>query len=139
MPQRRLPIGSWGKIAVSKRGGAWQARTYVRDVDGVRRQVRAQASTKAGARQALAKALAGRTRPPTGLLEPSATVDQLLEAWLKHVRAIGRLREQTVEGYERVARSIVSPTLGAWRIREVTPAAVQALLIDTTYGHSEQR
>ena len=134
MPQRRLPIGSWGKIAVSKRGGAWQARTYVRDVDGVRRQVRAQASTKAGARQALAKALAGRTRPPTGLLEPSATVDQLLEAWLRHVRDIGRLREQTVEGYERVARSIVSPALGAWRIREVTPAAVQALLIDTTYG-----
>lgn len=57
MPQHRLPVGSWGKVTVSRRGQAWQARVYVRDADGVRRQVRAQAATKAGARQALARAL----------------------------------------------------------------------------------
>ena len=58
MPQHRLPVGSWGKVTVSRRGGAWQARVYVRDGDGVRRQVRAQAPTKAAARRALAARLA---------------------------------------------------------------------------------
>ena len=134
MPQHRLPVGSWGKVTVSKRGGAWQARTYVRDADGVRRQVRAQARTKAAARQALARALAERTRPPTGLMGPSTTVDELLDAWLEHVRALGRVWAQTVEGYAAVASSIVSPALGAWLIGEVTPAAVQALILDTTPG-----
>lgn len=134
MPQHRLPIGSWGKVTLSRRGGAWQARTYVRDADGVRRQVRAQAPTKAAARQALTRALAGRTRPPTGLLGPSTTVNRLLELWLEHVRAVGRVRRQTVDGYEKVADAIVSPALGEWLIGEVTPAAVQALILDTTYG-----
>ncbi|ARD42446.1 hypothetical protein B6G06_08955 [Actinomyces gaoshouyii] len=134
MPQHRLPVGSWGKVTVSKRGNAWQARTYVRDADGVRRQVRAQAATKAAARQALARALSGRTRPPTGLMGPSTTVDQLLSAWLEHVRALGRVRPQTIDGYARVADSIVSPALGAWLIGEVTAAAVQALILDATPG-----
>ena len=49
----------WGKVSVLEGARAWQARTYVRDADGVRRQVRAQAPTKAGARQALARALSG--------------------------------------------------------------------------------
>lgn len=134
MPQHRLPIGSWGKVTVTRRGSAWQARTYVRDVDGVRRRVCAQAPTRAAARRALVKALAGRTRPSTGLLGPSTTVDQLLEAWLEYVRDIGRVREQTVRGYGRVARAIVSPALGAWLIGEVTPSAVQTLILDTTPG-----
>ena len=69
MPQHRLPIGAWGKVTVSRRGEAWQARTYVRDADGVRRQVRAQAATKAAARQALARALAmQRKRKPDARL-----------------------------------------------------------------------
>ena len=68
MPQHRIPVGSWGKVTVTPRGKAWQASTYVRDADGVRRRVRAQAATKAAARQALARQLAGRTRPPTGAL-----------------------------------------------------------------------
>lgn len=90
--------------------------------------MRAQAATKAGARQALARVLSQRTRPPTGLMGPSTTVDELLEAWL------GRVRDQTVTGYEKVSSLIVSPALGAWLIGEVTPSAVQALILDTTPG-----
>lgn len=134
MPQHRLPVGSWGKVTVSKRGNAWQARTYVRDADGVRRQVRAQARTRAAARQALARALADRARPTTGLMGPSTTVDDLIDAWVEHVRALDRVRPQTIDGYDKVAVSIISPALGAWLIGEVTPSAVQALILDTTPG-----
>lgn len=134
MPQHRLPVGSWGKVTISRRGGAWQARVYVRDGDGVRRQVRAQAPTKAAARRTLAAALAGRARPSTGLMGPSTTVTRLLEAWLEHVRALGRVRRQTVDGYAKIAAAIVSPALGEWLIGEVTPAAVQSLILDTTHG-----
>ena len=134
MPQHRLPIGSWGKVSLSRRGRAWQARTYVRDADGVRRQVRAQAPTKAGARQALTRALANRARPPEGLMGASTTVDELLEAWLVRVRALGRVRPQTVENYTKVVERYVSPALGSWLIGEVTPAAVQALILETTPG-----
>lgn len=68
---RRLVGGGHGH----QKGDAWQARTYARDADGVRRQVRAQIATKAVVRQSLARALSGRTRPPTGLLGPPTTVD----------------------------------------------------------------
>ncbi|MBW3068991.1 site-specific integrase [Actinomyces sp. 594] len=134
MPQHRIPVGSWGKVSITPRGKAWQASTYVRDADGVRRRVRAQAATKAAARQALARQLAGRTRPPTGLMGASTTVDQLLEAWLERIRTLGRVRPQSADNYQRVVARIVSPALGAWLIGEVTPAAVQALILDTTPG-----
>lgn len=96
--------------------------------------MRAQAPTKAAARRALAAALAGRARPATGIMGPSTTVNRLLEAWLEHVRALGRVRWQTADGYAKIAARVVAPALGEWLIGEVTPAAIQALILDTSPG-----
>ena len=82
----------------------------------------------------LAAALAGRARPSTGLMGPSTTVNRLLEAWLEHVRALGRVRRQTADGYAKIVARIVAPALGERLIGEVTPAAVQALILDTSPG-----
>ncbi len=65
---------------------------------------------------------------------PSTTVDQLLDAWLERVRVLGRVRPQTADRYERTAARSIRPALGAWLIGEVTPSAVQALILDTTPG-----
>ena len=65
---------------------------------------------------------------------PSTTGNPLLAVWVVHVRARGRGRRPTAARDAKIAAAIVSPALGEWLIGEVTPAAVQSLILDTTHG-----
>lgn len=105
-----LPIGSHGVITVRRlRAKTWRARTYFRDERGVRRDVTAQAATRAAAETKLKLKLA--SLPAAGQsVNASMTIGEAAERWLAGLD--NSLAKNTVRNY-RLLVAAVSRDLGA--------------------------
>lgn len=106
-----LPIGAHGVINLRKlRPGVWRARANYRDSRGVRRDVTAQAPTKAAAETKLKAKLA--TLPAAGAaLEGSTTLKVALQRWLD---GLDSLATNTVRNYTLLAGNL-SAAIGSLR------------------------
>lgn len=88
MPRLPTPVGSFGTITrVHLPDGTWQARTYVPDLDGERRQVARRGRSAAAAERALKSALAERTAPARSSLGPSTLVREVAERWFAGIQS----------------------------------------------------
>ena len=78
MARPPLPIGSHGQITVRKtKGGAWVARATMRDVTGKRRDITAQAPTRAGAHTKLQAKIAAHASGPAA----PQTLGDAIDVW----------------------------------------------------------
>jgi integrase len=125
-----LPIGSHGGISRTEiEPGIWQAETRYRDADGVTRKVRARGTSGAKAEAALRgrlkeRRLQGRAEE----LSPDSPMSELLARWLEQVDDNGDLTDDTKRGYRDLVERIVSPGIGAVRIRELNTQRVDMYL-----------
>lgn len=120
-----LPIGSHGVITVRRlRAKTWRARTYFRDERGVRRDVTAQAATRAAAETKLKLKLA--SLPAAGQsVNASMTIGEAAERWLAGLD--NSLAKNTVRNY-RLLVAAVSRDLGALQLREATAGGLDSYL-----------
>lgn len=119
-----LPIGTHGVINLTRiRPKVWRARTNYRDARGVRRNVTAQAPTKAAAEHKLKTKLAAL--PAAGAaLSGSTTLKVALDRWLD---GLDGLASNTVRNYSLWAGQ-ASTALGSLQLRELTAGTLDAYL-----------
>jgi len=68
------------------------------------------------------------------------TVTELVDIWLKQLRAQGRLENTTINEYERVLRKLVVPGLGDFHLHELTTERIDTLLAElATQSVNRQR
>jgi hypothetical protein len=136
-----LRIGTHGKIVRQYLGGGvWVARTRYRDTDGVVRRVERKGPPddfdRHGklAQDALIEALANR-RPPVTLdeLGTESLVTALVQQHLKRLAEDGR-SPATLATYDMAAGKLAK-FLGGVRVREATPARIDAALRSMRTAH----
>lgn len=120
-----LPIGAHGVITVRRlRVKTWRARTYFRDERGVRRDVTAQAATRAAAETKLKLKLS--SLPAAGQsVNASITISEAAERWLGGLDS--SLSTNTVRNY-RLLAAAVSRDLGSLQLREATAGGLDSYL-----------
>lgn len=119
-----LPIGSHGIINLTRiQPKVWRARTNYRDARGVRRNVTAQAPTKAAAEHKLKTKLAAL--PAAGAaLSGSTTLKVALDRWLD---GLDGLATNTMRNYSLWAGQVAT-ALGSLQLRELTAGTLDAYL-----------
>lgn len=119
-----LPIGTHGAINLTRiRPKVWRARTNYRDARGVRRNITAQAPTKAAAEHKLKTKLAAL--PAAGAaLSGSTTLKVALQRWLD---GLDGLATNTTRNYALWSRQ-ASTALGSLQLRELTAGTLDAYL-----------
>lgn len=123
-------LGTWGKIRTTRvREGAYRARTRIRDIDGVPREVTATGTTTAAAERALREKLVDRAMPTQQAITADTSIAALGDLWLTFLRDEGRIEATTINEYERVLDKVVIPELGGLRLREVTTSRLDLFLV----------
>ena len=119
-----LPIGTHGAINLARiQPKVWRARASYRDYRGVRRDVTAQAPTKAAAELKLKAKLAAL--PAAGAaLSGSTTLKIALQRWLD---GLDGLASNTMRNYTLWA-SHASTALGSLQLRELTAGTIDGYL-----------
>ncbi|WP_204081177.1 tyrosine-type recombinase/integrase [Mycobacterium riyadhense] len=130
MPRQRLQPGEHGRITVIACGKSlFEASTYVRDGDGVRRKVRRTGRSEEDARRALQRHLKQRTAPLTGqIISETTTLAELFDVWIARKVSEDRLMPQSEAQYRKVWRIHGAGKLGALRIRELSTSRADAHL-----------
>lgn len=135
-----LEIGTHGEISTSVLpSGKHQALTRFRDSDGVPRKVTATGDTEAKAKAALKVKVRDRkaAQSGTGELTAESPLSALVEKWLESLeprrRSVTGVREHsltdgTIKRYTEVCRDIITPDIGALRLRELTTQRMDAYL-----------
>lgn len=130
MSRQSRYLGTPGKITTAREtNGGWCAKTRFRDFDGVTRQLRASGRSASAATNELNRKIAERSIPSGGSdLTPESHLSDLITYWLDEISLEGKLAESTVELYERDARTLVLPALGALRLRELSVGTIDRFL-----------
>lgn len=119
MTRRRATFGSTRRLP----SGRWQARYTAPDL--TRHSAPLTFDTRTDAEGWLAvrrsEIIQGTWRPPTSRVDEAPTVATYAERWL----ADRELKPTTRELYARLLRVRILPTLGAMRLRDLTPADVR--------------
>ncbi|MBW4043129.1 MAG: tyrosine-type recombinase/integrase [Acidobacteria bacterium] len=127
----RLEIGDYGDIHVqTTASGSYRAEARYRDWDGVVRKVAATGASRAAAKASLRRKLNDRAEN-AGLgasLNQESSLRDLADEWLADVQARDDLAESTKDLYRRELGSLVLPTFGDFRLREVTTGRVDHFL-----------
>src|SRR4051812_5932994 len=106
-------VGTWGEIRTRRvRVGAYRARTRIRDLDGVTREVTATGTTIAAAERALRAKLVVRATPTQHAITAATTIASLAALWLKYLREEGRVEATTINEYERICHHDRPPRAG---------------------------
>lgn len=126
--------GEYGKITTKTLGpNLVEARTYVRDDDGRRRQVRRTGRSAEAAERILKQHLKARTTPVEGqLVTESTTLSELFETWVKVKVAEDDLKPQSVGTYTQAWTAYGARQLGELRIGELSTAKADRYLKSMT-------
>ena len=130
MPRQRMEPGDHGRITtVPAAGGLFEARTYVRDADGVRRKVRRTGRSIEDAERALKRHLRERAAPLVRqAVSEKTTLVELFDLWIGRKAAEGDISPQTEAAYRQVWRTHGAEKLGALRVRELPTSRADAHL-----------
>ncbi len=142
MARPRLELGTWGQITtigqvcrdgkwVAKEGSEkaerYRARTRLRDLDGVVREVVKFAPTKARAEARLKAALRDRTTPRQGdMLRADMAVEKAGEMWLEQVSrpGSGRSTETIFQYRQGFSRYVAGSSVASLTLREVNSVPI---------------
>lgn len=127
-----LRVGHHGNISFHSLGPRRvQATCYVRDPDGVRREVSALGTSQTSARANLQDKIADRVGIG-GELTADSKLGQVADLWIAEVErkvADGQLAANTVRVYRSVLQNHVRPGVGELRVREATTAALDQFIV----------
>jgi len=132
--RERTEPGRWGRISRTQiELGQWRARARYRSVTGVAKLVESSASTAAGAERALVAKLE-RLRDEemlggSGDITPATLMTDVFDQWIEEKRAGGQVVPQSLAKYVETLEFNLRPAYGALRVREMTPVAVNRVLM----------
>ena len=134
MVRRPLEPGRWGNISrLEIRPGVWQAQARYRDFAGVVRRYSATGSSGAEAQHLLEDRLHTATTDATagGLMSIASDTRMkvVFDQWIEEKRLEGQVAEQSMEKYVGVLERDLRPAFGELRVREMTPVAVNRVLM----------
>lgn len=123
-----LDLGTHGTISArTNAAGKWVAKTIVRDLDGVSRQVQRLGATKGKAVAALKLELRDRVAPTIAEITADSSVKDLVKVWREEfdqqTHAPG-----TVLRYRTIIDLHILPSVGAWRISEASAGKLDRLV-----------
>jgi integrase len=110
-----------GSLRYNRERKRWEMRVTI---DGTRRKVTGK--TQAEARER-AEALRRNSQIGDGL-PPEVTVSRFLAEWIDEVLPHADVSPVTIDGYTRIVRLYIVPTIGKVRLDQLTPAHVRKML-----------
>lgn len=129
-----LEPGRWGHISsVEIKPGKWVAQARFRDFAGHYHRPQARGASAPKAERALEDKL--HTMRDAGLVggatavEPETSMSDVFDQWVREKRAEGQVASQSLNTYVATLDRELRPALGALRVREVTPVAVNRVLM----------
>ncbi|MFD2027618.1 site-specific integrase [Promicromonospora aerolata] len=134
MGREALEPGRWGKISSTEfKPGKWRAQAWYRDFAGHYHRPQARGSSATGAARTLENKLhemrdAGLVGGST-TIEPATPMSDVFDQWLQEKRAEAQVTSQSLNTYTSTLERELRPSLGALRVREVTPVAVNRVLM----------
>jgi len=132
MPRRPLPVGQHGEISYRTLGPRKiRALTHVRDLDGRRRQVTREGTSRSNAKENLLRAVADRAAVGQDLTGESR-LREVAAVWIAEVDrqvAAGQIAPNTSRIYRSALRNHVLPGVGELRVQEATVPRVNAFIM----------
>lgn len=139
MARPPLPIGTFGSIKTTEvRPGVYRARTRLRDLDGVTREITGTGRSASAAERELKVKIADRSAPTGDLIGPDMRISQVALLWLTLYRAEQRSEATTANEYERIVENVINPAIGNIRLREATAGRLERL-IKAQDSHSRRK
>lgn len=139
MARRRIPVGGYGSISYRTLAPRKvRALATVRDPDGQLRQVTAQGTSKANARDNLLAAIAERPGMAGAAITGESTIEDTATAWIAEVerKAVdGQRALNTPRLYRSALDNHVIPGLGRLRLHEATTPRLDAFLVGMRQHH----
>lgn len=143
-----MKLGEWGNIALTgqvlgndgryraapagaRKVDRWKARSKVRDLDGVVRDVERYGPTKAAARRILEEALRERVTPAPAdaAIKPSSLVKDAAEVWRAEMQGNSRLSINTRKVYaSSLMKHVAGGYLANLAVREVKVVSIERWL-----------
>lgn len=120
-------IGSITVVPLEGASGGLRLRARVRNDAGLVKRLNASGATYEEAFEALREQASLFTGGMLAELRPETTVAELCEAWLDEVRS-SRENQSTIENYEATVRTVVIPTCGSVRIKELSIARLDQIV-----------
>lgn len=113
--------------------GSWRARARWRDISGKLRVVEARGKSGPAAERALEDKLDRLRAEPSSnggaAITPDTRMDVVFDQWIAEKRAEGQVTAQSLMTYLGVLERDLRPAFKALRVREVTPVAVNRMLM----------
>jgi len=139
MPRRRIPVGGYGNISYRTLAPRKvRALTTVRDPDGQLRQVTAQGTSKAAARENLLATIAERPGFTGSNITGDTTIEDTAAAWLAELdrkAADGDISINTPRLYRSSWDNHIHTAVGKLRLREATPPRLDAFIVSLRAHH----
>ena len=134
MARKPIEPGRWGRITRTEVApGIWRARARYRDLAGHLRAVEARGRSGAAAQRALEDKLHQASTETavagTATITPATRMSVVFDHWLAEKRVEGQITMQSLETYRGVLERDLRPAFGLLRVREVTPVAVNRVLM----------
>lgn len=134
MAREPLKPGRWGRISRREIApGVWRAQAKYRDFAGVLHKLQARGPSGAAAEGRLEDKLHRASNDGVAdggaTITPNTPMTVVLDQWIAEKRAEGQITPQSLTTYLGVLERDLRPAFGALRVREVTPVAVNRLLM----------
>ncbi len=118
------------KVTTRKKGSTWYYRFEAAKVNGKRQQVEHGGfRTKAEAEAAGAKAQNEYNQTGLHFVPSEISVADYLDYWMEHYCRVN-LKSSSIAGYEKKIRLYIKPKIGNYKLKALTPAALQELIND---------
>ena len=115
-------------VNVRKRGQKWQYQFEAAVVDGKRKQItKSGFRTKKEALEAGAKALAEYNNCGLTFTPSEISFSDYLNFWIKEYAEVN-LKETTVDNYIKKIKLYITPKLGIYKLKSLTPAILQSFI-----------
>ncbi|MFJ1511369.1 tyrosine-type recombinase/integrase [Cellulosimicrobium funkei] len=134
MARKPIEPGRWGRISRKEISpGVWRAQAQYRDFAGVLHKYESRGPSGAAAQRALEdklhRASSEATVPGTATITPATRMGVVFDHWIAEKRVEGQITTQSLETYRGVLERDLRPAFGLLRVREVTPVAVNRVLM----------
>lgn len=134
MPRVPIEPGRWGRISLREfEPGMWRARARFRDFAGVIHKLEARAPSAIKAERKLHdklhQAIDDGVGRGVGPIRRETRMTAVFDQWLVEKQVEGQLTSQSLATYRGVLEQHLRPAFGALRVREVTPVAVNRMLL----------
>jgi len=134
VPREPIKPGRWGHISRRELApGLWRAQAKFRDFAGVLHKLEARGPSGAAAQRRLEDKLHNASSAGmitgAGTIAPDTRMSAVFDQWVVEKRVEGQVTPQSLRTYLGILEHDLRPAFGALRVREVTPVAVNRMLL----------